>query len=159
MVIFITNTNCEKLAYRSFGSEECSALNTPPPAGLDCGRGGRIKPSRGRFSTRQTSFPLGTGSISQRSPFIADGSTKFKSLSCVGGQPRPAQFSQPSLRARNGSSQASLTEPCITGVMSQPFMEGLGCTTLTWTVPTLTQHFRTTMTTSSPSRVFSQESV
>ena len=56
------------------------------------------------------------------------------------------------LRGPSGSSQAFLTEPCITGVMSQPLTEGLGRTTLTSTVPTWTQHFLTTMTTSSPSR-------
>ena len=101
--------------------------------------GGRILPSLEHFSTQQTSPPVATGNISQRSSFIADGSTTSESLSCRGGQPWPAQFSQTPLRGRGGSSQASLTEPCITGVMSQPLTEGLGCATLTSTVPTLTQ--------------------
>ena len=119
--------------------------------------GGRILPPLENFRTQQTSPPIATGNVSRRSPFIADGSTKSKSLSCREGQPPLVQFSQTPLRGRSGSSQASLTEPCITRVMSQPLTEGLGCTTLTSTVLTLTQHFlttMTTMTTPSPSRVF-----
>ena len=119
--------------------------------------GRRIPPSLERFSTRQTSLPVGVGSFCRRSPFIADGSTKSKSLSCGGGQPWLARFSQTPLRGRSDSSQASSTEPCIAGDMPQPLTGGLGCTTLTSTAPTLT-HFQMTMTTSCPWS-FPQESV
>ena len=57
-----------------------------------------------------------------------------------------AQFSRIFQREQSGSSQASVTESCTTGDMSQPSTAGLGCTTLTSTVPTLTQHFQTTVT-------------
>ena len=88
--------------------------------------GGRILPSLDHFSTHQTWPPVATGNISRRSPVIVDGSTKSKSLSCRGGQPWLAQFSQTPLRGQSGSSQASLTEPCITGVVSQPLTGAWG---------------------------------
>ena len=56
--------------------------------------GGRIQPSLERFSTRQTSPPVETGSNGRRNPFIAGGNTKSKWPSCAGGQPWHAQFSQ-----------------------------------------------------------------
>ena len=62
--------------------------------------GGRIQPSLERFSTRQTSPPVETGSNGRRNPFIAGGNTKSKWPSCAGGEPWHAQFSQnPSVRA------------------------------------------------------------
>ena len=61
-----------------------------------CGRrtAGRTQSSHERFSTRQVSLPVETGSICRRNPFIAGGNTKSQSLSCAGGQPRHAQFSK-----------------------------------------------------------------
>ena len=140
-----TEMKSENSDHRTFIAARLCALRT----------GGRIQPSIGRFSTQQTSLPVGMGSICRRSPFIAGGSTESISLSCGGGQPWLARFSQTPLRGRCGSSLASLTEPCITGdIPALDGTGGLGCTTLTSTAPTLTQHYQVTMTTSSPSRVF-----
>ena len=76
-----------------------------------CGRrrDDRTQPSLERFSTRRTSPPAETGSICRRTPFIAGGNTKSKSLCCGRGQPF-ARFSRTLQRGQSGSSQASLTD-------------------------------------------------
>ena len=50
----------------------------------------------------------------RRNHFIAGGSLRSKSLSYDGGQPWLARFCRILQRERNGSSLASLTEPCTT---------------------------------------------
>ena len=70
------------------------------------------------------------------------------------GSHGPRSSPKPLCQGGVGSSQASLAQPCIIGVMSQPLTGGLGCTTLASTAPTKAQHYQMTMTTSSPSRVF-----
>ena len=66
--------------------------------------------SLGRFSTQQTSLPVGTGSRCRRNHFIAGGNMKSKSLSCDGRQPWHAQFSRIFQREQSGSSHASLPD-------------------------------------------------
>ena len=116
--------------------------------------GGRIQPSldqsRRRFSTQQTLPPVGMGSICRRSPFIADGSTKSKSLSCGGGQPWRAQFSRILQHGQSGSSQASSTELCTTRDMSP--LSTVGPATTTSTTLRLAQQYLTTTMTLSPWR-------
>ena len=76
-------------------------------------------------------------------------STKSIALSRAGGQPRHEQFSRIFQRGQSGSSQASSTEPCITGDMSL-----LTVDLATATMPTLrlTQHYLTMTMTLSPKR-------
>ena len=116
--------------------------------------GGRILPSLKHFSTQQTSPPVATGSISQRSSFIANGSTKSRSLSCRGGKPWPAQFSR-TLCEGVVALRRQIIDRALHHWGHVPALDGgLECTTLTSTAPTLTQHFQMSMTTSHPSRVF-----
>ena len=91
---------------------------------------GRPHPAVQRSSTRQTS------------------PTKSKSLSCAGGQPRPAQFSRILQHGQSGSSQASSTELCTTGDMSPLLSVGLATTTST--TSRLTQQYLTMTMTLSP---------
>ena len=82
----------------------------------------------------------------RRNPFIAAGNTKSKSLSCVEGQPRLAQFSRILQRGQTGSSQASSTEPCTTWDLSPLLTFCLATTTsaafgLTQQYPTMTLTF------------------
>ena len=91
--------------------------------------GGRTQPSLERFSTRQTSPPVETGSICRRNPFIA-------------GSPAP--------EGSHGSrtSQASSTELCTTGSVS-PHLT-VGPATTTSTALRLTQQYQTTAMKLSP---------
>ena len=103
-----------------------------------CGQrtGGRNEPSFERFCTRQKSLPAETGSTCRRTPCIAGGNTKSKSLSCAGGKPWHAQFSRILQRGQSGPSQASsLTELCTTGDMSPLSTAGPATTTSTTAIP------------------------
>ena len=64
-------------------------------------------------------------------PSSQGGNTKSKSLSCAGGQPWLAQFSQIFKRGQSGSSQASSTEHCTTGDTSHLLTAGPATTTST----------------------------
>ena len=113
--------------------------------------GGRTLPSLEHSSTQQTSLPVAMGNISQQSPSTAGGNTKSKRSPAEKGSNGPRSSPEPLCEGGVALRRQSLTEPCTTGVMSRPLTGGLGCTTLSSTAPTLTQHYQMTTTTSSPS--------